>query len=341
MRTYIIRRLLLMIPTLIGITLVTFLVIQLVPGGPIEQALQRAYLGGGEAGQAAKTAIRGENSLTEEDLNILKEFYGFDKPVMARYWLWLKNVAQFNFGDSYRYSTPVLKILADKIPVSCYYGLLTTLLIYIICIPLGILKAVRHRSLFDNTTSVLVLLGFATPPFAFGFLLFILFASYWSIFPLGGFVSDNFAALSLAGKIGDLFMHSVLPLSAYLVGGFAWMTLLMKNSLMENMSADFVRTAVAKGLSPRGAIVKHAARNALIPIATSFGSNISAFLMGSFLIETVFNIDGMGLLGYTSIVERDYPVVMALLFIGSLLTLVGNLLSDICVAFVDPRVRFE
>ena len=338
MTTYVFRRLLLMVPTLLGITLITFVIVQMVPGGPIEQMMARMVMmgEGGPVGGGQK-----QYKLTEDEINVLKEFYGFDQPIPVRYWRWLKNIGQLNLGDSYRYSTPVLEIIVEKLPVSAYFGLVTTILTYLICIPLGIFKAIRHQSLFDNASSFLIFAGYAIPAFAFGMLLLVLFSANLGWFPLGEFVSDNFEELSFPGKVADLIHHTALPLFAYLIGSFAFMTMLMKNSIMENMSADYVKTALAKGVSYNRAIFYHAFRNGLIPLATSFGNNISIFLMGSFLIEKIFNIDGLGLLGYTSIVERDYPVVMGMLVISSVLLLVGNLLSDLCVAAVDPRVRFQ
>jgi microcin C transport system permease protein len=213
--------------------------------------------------------------------------------------------------------------------------------VYGICIPLGILKAIKHKSYFDNASSVVVFIGYAIPGWVVGVLMLVFFASYWEIFPLGGLVSDEFEDFPLIGKIGDVIWHTILPLLAYVVGSFTVMTFLMKNTLMDNLASDYVRTAIAKGLPFRKAVLNHALRNSLIPIATSFGNNISVILSGSFLIEKVFNINGMGLLGYESVVERDYPVVLGILVISSLLFMIGNILSDICVAIVDPRVKFE
>jgi len=206
---------------------------------------------------------------------------------------------------------------------------------------LGIAKAIRHKSVFDDASSILVFVGYAIPGWVAGILMILLFASHWEVFPLGELVGENFEALSLWGKLLDLAWHTVMPLAAYLIGAFSFMTFLMKNTLMDNLAADYVRTAMAKGLTFKGAVFRHALRNSLIPIATTFGNNISVILSGSFLVEKVFNIDGMGLLGYESVVERDYPVVMGVLAISSILFLVGNILSDMCVAAVDPRVKFE
>ena len=275
-------------------------------------------------------------------MKILNEFYGFDKPVPVRYLLWLKNICMFNLGESTRYAgTPVIELITERLPVSIFFGIMTTLILYSVSIPLGIIKAIKHRTAIDNITSIIIFAGYSIPNFALGMLLLIFLSVKWEIFPIGGFVSMNFEDLSFWEKTGDLFHHAVLPLFCYTLGSFAAMTMLMKNSLLENMSADYVKTALAKGVTRRRAIFVHAFRNSLIPIATSFGNNIALFMTGSFLIEKVFNINGMGLFGFDSIVSRDFPSVMGLLVITSLLMLIGNLLSDMCVAAVDPRVRFK
>jgi microcin C transport system permease protein len=232
-------------------------------------------------------------------------------------------------------------MIRERIPISLYFGVISMILVYGICIPLGVAKAIKHNSVFDNISSVVVFIGYAIPGWVIGVLLLVLFAAHWELLPLGGLVSDDFEDFTAAGKLVDVARHTVLPLTAYVLGSFTVMTFLMKNTLMDNLSADYVRTAIAKGLPFKKAVFKHALRNSLIPIATSFGNNISIILSGSFLIEKVFNINGMGLLGYESVVERDYPVVMGILVISSLLFMIGNILSDICVAVVDPRVTFE
>jgi len=341
LRDYMIRRILLMVPTFIGITFVTFLILQFVPGGQIDQLrMQLAGAGGGgEVGGGGGARVQLE--IPEAQLEQLNAYYGFDKPVHVAYGSWLWNTLQLDLGDSFRYNEPVLRVIADRLPVSIFYGLLTAFFTYAICIPLGILKAIQHRSPVDNVTSVLIFLGYAIPGFALGAVLSNLFAVRWEIFPLGGFTSVGFAELSLGEKVKDLIWHSVLPLIAYLVGSFAVTTMLMKNSLIENMSADYVRTALAKGLSWRRAVFVHALRNSLIPMATSIGGLLGIFLTGSFLIERVFNIPGVGLLAFEAIQARDFPVVMGFLVISSIVLMVGNLVSDLAVAFVDPRVRFE
>nr|MBX2808524.1 ABC transporter permease subunit [Cellvibrionaceae bacterium] len=235
---------------------------------------------------------------------------------------------------------PVWDSIKERLPVAIFYGLATVFFTYLIAVPLGIAKAIKHHSAFDNITSVLVFVGYAIPGFVLGILLIYQFAARLEWFPLGGFTSDFFDYMTPGQKLLNLLHHAVLPLIAYLAGSFAFMTLMMKNSLMDNLSADYMRTAMAKGLTFNTAVYRHALRNSLIPLATNFGHIISLVLTGSFLIETVFNIDGLGLLGYEAIIQRDYPTVMGVLVISSVLFLLGNILSDVCVALVDPRVKF-
>jgi len=342
MTAYFIRRILLIIPTFLGITIMVFFITRLVPEGPIEriiaQAQQMQTMAGGGTGQSSKQQSQ---PLSNEQIEELKKYYGFDKPVLTSYFLWLGKVLRGDLGVSTRYYDPVWQMIRDRIPISLYFGIISLILVYGICIPLGIIKAIKHKSVFDNMSSVVVFLGYAIPGFVVGVLMLVFFASYWEIFPLGGLVSDEFEDFTLLAKIKDVVWHTILPLLSYVAGSFAVLTFLMKNTLMDNLSSDYVRTAIAKGLPFRKAVFNHAFRNSLIPIATSFGNNISIILTGSFLIEKVFNINGMGLLAYESIVERDFPVVLGILVISSLLFMIGNVLSDICVAFVDPRVKFE
>lgn len=341
MTVYFIRRLLLMVPTFLGITLLVFAITRLVPGGPIERMLTEMQLAGTASGgfQSDADAVAG-GTLSESQLRQLREYYGFDRPVVQSYAIWLAKVARLDLGTSTRYSEPVWQTIRERLPVSIFYGLATLFITYSICIPLGILKAIRHNTVIDHLTSTLVFIGYAIPGYVVGIILLVLFASTWELFPLGGFISEDFADLSGWAKALDVIHHAVLPLTAYLAGSFAVMTFMMKNSLMDNLAADYVRTAVAKGVPFHSAVFHHALQNSLIPIATHFGNNISFILTGSFLIETIFNINGFGLLGFESLVERDYPVVMGILVISSLLYLLGNILSDVCVALVDPRVQF-
>lgn len=339
--SYFIRRFLLIVPTFLGITLLVFAVTRVVPGGPIERMLNEALLAGGDRGAAVVGPQGvGGSGLSEDQLDQLRAYYGFDKPILVSYVEWLGKVVVLDLGRSTRYNEPVWETIRDRFPISIFYGLTTLILTYAVCIPLGMAKAIRHHSHFDNVSSGFVFFGYAIPSYVVGIALLTFLASQLEWFPLGGFVSDNFDQLTPWQKVVDVVHHAVLPLMSYMAGSFAVTTFMMKNSLMDNLSADYVRTAIAKGLSFRQAVYRHALRNSLIPIATSFGNNISLILTGSFLIERIFNIDGFGLLGFESLVERDYPVVMGILVISSLLFLVGNILSDICVALIDPRVKF-
>jgi microcin C transport system permease protein len=338
-RAYLVRRLLLLIPTFVGITMLVFAITRFVPGGPIERAIAEARMK--QEGRAPARADGGMQDLSEEQLGQLKEYYGFDKPIWESYWLWLTKVVQFDLGESSRYGESVWDTIRSRLPISTYYGFMSMLITYLICIPLGILKALRHGSALDHFSSALIFFGYSVPAYVVGIALIVVFASQLGWFPLGGFTSDGFDELSLWGKAWDIVHHSVLPMTAYVMGSFAVTTMLMKNSLMDHMASDFVRTAIAKGLSYRSAVFKHAFRNSLIPLATHFGNNISVIIAGSFLIEKIFNINGFGLLGYEAVVERDYPVVMGILVISALLQLIGNILSDICVALADPRVEFR
>lgn len=324
------------IPTFIGITVMVFAVTRFVPGGPVERMIAEARTQ--QTGMAA--ADQGQ-PLSEDQIAELRRYYGFDKPLLQSYGTWLAKVVKGDLGTSTRYYDPVLGMILDRLPISLYFGLISLVLVYGVCIPLGVAKAVRHNSRFDNVSSLLVFTGYAIPGWVIGVLLLLLFASRWEFFPLGGFVGDFYDELGAWGKVKDVLWHTVLPVISYVAGSFAVMTMLMKNTLMDNLASDYMRTAVAKGLPFRKAVFRHALRNSLIPLATSFGNNISLILTGSFLIEKVFNIDGMGLLGYEAVVERDYPVVLGVLVISSLLFLIGNILSDICVAVTDPRVTFE
>ncbi|ALO45251.1 ABC transporter permease [Pseudohongiella spirulinae] len=339
MRDYFLRRLLLIPPTLIGVTIIVFVITRLVPGGPLERAImetQQMSAMGGSSMQAGQGM-----ALSQAQIDRLREYYGFDKPVLVSYVDWMRKVLTGDLGMSYRYNQPVTEVIASRFPVSLYYGLITLVITYLVCIPLGVLKAIKHRTVVDNVTSILIFIGYAIPGYALGSLLLLYFSVQLEWFPMGGFTSMQFSELSFWGKVGDLVQHSVLPLICYLVGSFALVTLLLKNHLMDNLAADYIRTAIAKGVSFRKAVTGHAMRNSMIPIATTFGQNITLLVSGSFLIETIFDIDGFGLLGLNAILDRDYPVVMGVVLLASLLLLIGNILSDILVALVDPRIRFN
>ena len=256
---------------------------------------------------------------------------------MTRY----EGVLQGNFGQSTRYGESVLQVISERLPVSTYFGLLTFFITYLICIPLGMFKAVRHNQFSDDLTSILIFVGYAVPGYALGSLLLLFLSVSLDFLPMGGLVSEGFDKLSIWEKFTDLMAHTIQPLCCYLIGGFAFVTMLMKNHLMDNLSADYVRTAMANGVSFKNAVRNHALRNSLVPLATNVGHQVTLFVTGSFLIETIFDIDGFGLLGFNSVIDRDYPVVMGILTLSATLMLLGNILSDALVALVDPRVRFE
>jgi len=341
MTPYFIRRFLLIIPTFIGITLAVFVVMHFVPGGTVERQIMqyKQALAEGGGGRAELTEV----GLPEGAMEEMRRYYGFDKPLHIRYAQWLWNVLKFDLGRSYIYQDPVWDVIKSRFPISLFLGLTGFFLSYLVCVPLGVYKAIKHGSRFDFLSSFIVFLGYSVPGWALGTALLVLFGggSFWNVFPLGGFRPDNWEYLGFFEKIGAQLHYMFLPVLCYMMGSFATLTILMKNSLMENLGQDYVRTAFAKGLSERRVIFVHALRNSLIPIATGLGHVISLILAGSFLIEKVFNIDGMGYLGYTSILQRDYPVALGILVISSLLMLVGNILSDMIYVVVDPRIRFK
>jgi len=340
---YFIRRLLLVVPTFLGITFLCFVLCQFVPGGPVEQMLMRMKgIGAAEVGPRGEAA----SALSEEQRKAIEAYFGFDKPLPVRYWEWLVRNHMGLTMPSYKFPNKTAwQLIRDRLPVSLIFGIAGFVLSYVVCIPLGIAKAIRHGSRFDAASSIVVFIGYATPPFALGMLLKMLFCGtvdgLWDVFPLGGFVSDNFDMLSLPEKVRGVFMHMFLPVLCYVVGNFAVLTLLMKNSLLEQISSDYVRTVLAKGGSLRRAIWGHAFRNALIPIATGFGGILTVMFAGSVIIEQVFEIPGMGRLGLEVIVGRDYPVFMAILALTSILGLLGNILSDFCYVLIDPRINFQ
>jgi microcin C transport system permease protein len=343
MGTYFARRFLLMIPTFLGITFLVFTITRFVPGGPIEQMIVKMQMasseaGGGSAGGDMQTSVE----IPDAVLDALRAHYHFDKPFYKAYFLWLGDVLRLDLGKSYKFNQPVIDLIVSRFPISMYFGLIGFTLAYLVCIPLGIAKAVKHGGVFDFASSALVFFGYSIPGWALGALLLVLFGggSFWDLVPLGGFRSEGWEAFTIWHKVTDQLHHTILPVIAYSVGSFATLTVLMKNSLMENLGQDYVRTAFAKGLSERRVILLHAVRNSLIPICTGLGQAIRIVLAGSYLIEWVFNIDGIGYLGYTSIVERDYAVVLGILVINTGLVLLGNIISDVFYVLVDPRIRF-
>ncbi|HEY1080620.1 MAG TPA: ABC transporter permease [Prosthecobacter sp.] len=417
MRDYFIRRFLLIIPTLIGATLVVFFITRITPGGPLEAAMQRAAMQG-ERGMKDAGA-----SLSDEQKEQLAAYYGFDRSFLPAYLSWLgvaprhidkqfikfekgkdeaaltlrmllpreewkpnnayktvqatvtrsgelkgedkealkewrtlaepakervqvyrtqlSGLFQGDLGVSTRYNEYVWNMVIERMPVSIFYGLATFVLSYIVCVPLGILKAIKHRTVLDNVTSVLIFIGYAIPGFVLATVLVVFLASRMNLFPTGGFMSDNFHELTTGAQVWDILHHAFLPLICYMVGAFAFTTMLMKNNLMDNLAADYVRTAVAKGAGFRRSVLVHALRNSLIPLASTLGHITSIFVAGSVLIEMIFEINGFGLLTYNSILDRDYPLVMGLLVINVVVLMLGNILSDFFVALADPRIRFE
>ncbi len=343
MLAYVIRRLLLIIPTLLAILIVNFLIVQAAPGGPVEQAIARDPGGGGEVA-ASGTASRSTRGLDPALIEQIKEHYGFDKPMHERLWLMLKNYAQLDFGTSFFRGAPVTELIAQKLPVSLSLGLWATLITYLISIPLGIRKAVRHGSAFDVWSSTLVIIGYATPAFLFAILLIVVFAggSYLSWFPAQGLFSENFDSLSTWGKVKDYLWHLVLPVSSLVIGGFATLTILTKNSFLNEISRQYVVTARAKGLTEHRVLYGHVFRNAmLLVIAGIPQALIEVFFAGSLLIETIFGLDGLGRMSYEAAVSRDYPIVFGTLFLFTLFGLLIKLIGDLCYTLVDPRIDFS
>ncbi|MFP3983902.1 MAG: microcin C ABC transporter permease YejB [Desulfurivibrionaceae bacterium] len=346
MAAYILRRILLMAPTLFGIMLITFIITQFVPGGPVERMI--AEIEGasraGEISQVKSNLYQGREGLDEQRMEDIKALYGFDQPPAVRFVKMMKNYLVFDFGQSYYHHKSVAGLVISKMPVSMSLGLWTFIIVYGVCIPLGIKKAVKDGSRFDVISSTVILVGYAIPGFVLAIILIVLFGggSFWNIFPLRGIVSDDWGQLSLIGKILDYLWHMVLPIICSAVGSLAVMTMLTKNSFLEEIRKQYVLTARAKGLSQNRVLYHHVFRNAIIPIITGFpGSFITAFFTGSLLIETIFSLDGMGLLAYESIMNRDYPVVLGTLYFFSIIGLISRLLSDLSYVVVDPRITFD
>lgn len=432
MTAYLIRRLLLIPPTLLGMTLVVFLIVRFTPGGPMEQAIMEARMKQqGERGAGGRQISSG---LTPGQLLKLQEQFGHDKPFLAAYAAWVgllpkeinrsradfpegkdeaevkipgtahvvkvrrlagdkaemlpvdgvdlrvwrariitpaaaraawekanpgqkldqeqpytallyqprfSGLLQGDLGDSTRYSEPVWTMMKRRFPISIFYGVGSLLIVYLVCVPLGVLKAIKHRTPLDTATSVAIFVGYAVPGFALGVVLMVVFAARLRWFPLDGFVSPEFASLSAWGKVKDLLHHAVLPMACYVVGSFATLTMMVKNNLMDQLASDYVRTAVAKGLDFRRAVVHHALRNSFIPVASTIGQATTALVAGSFLIERIFDIDGFGLMGFNALLEKDYQIVMGIVTLSGLLLMIGNVLSDLITARLDPRIRFE
>ncbi len=356
---YVIKRILFMVPTLLGILLVTFTLVQFVPGGPVEQmvqALQGEQTGQGGAaasapgmaaaadmGQTAGGVYRGRTGIDPKQLDEIKALYGFDKPVYERFFDMVVGFMQFDLGKSFFYNKTVWELIVEKLPVSISLGVWAFILTYGISLPLGIAKAVRNGTPFDFYTSLAILVGYAIPGFVLGVIMLVFFGggSFFQLFPLRGLTGDNSAELSILGQVLDYFWHLALPLTCLVLGSFAVVTMLTKNTMLEEIRRQYVLTARAKGLPENVVLWRHVLRNALIPIVTGFpAAFVGAFFTGSLLIETLFSLDGLGLLSYEAVMKRDYPVVMGTLFFFSLLGLVAKLINDLLYVWVDPRVQF-
>jgi microcin C transport system permease protein len=336
MSGYIIKRILLMIPTILGVLTITFIIAQFVPGGPVEQVIA-------EMRHRNASGAISSHEIDPKQLEQIKRQFGFDKPPLTRYLLMLRDYSRFHLGRSFSYGNDVWDVIKSKLPVSVSLGLWSTLLGYLISIPLGIAKAVREGSRFDTITTMLVLVGFAIPGFVLGVLLIILFVSgsFLDWFPLRGLVSDNWSELTLTGKITDYFWHLTLPLVCLTIGNFATLTLLTKNTFIEEIRKQYVLVARAKGLSQNSILYKHVLRNALLPLITGLpGAVVAAFFTGALLVETLFSLDGLGFLSYNSIIHRDYPVVLGSIYLFTLIGLFIKLMSDLLYVLVDPRVQF-
>lgn len=351
---YCVKRLLLIFPTLLGILIVAFTIIQFLPGGPVEKMLQdvgseesRLWgigLSANYTGQSAGV-YRGRLGVDQQRIDELKALYGFDKPTHERFIKMVVGYAHLDFGSSFFWNKTVYQLIVEKLPVSASLGLWSFLLTYFISIPLGIAKAIRHGSRFDLYTSLAVLIGYSIPGFVLGIVMVIFFGQgtfFLQLFPLGGLVSDDFAQLSLVAKILDYFWHLALPLACLVIGSFAALTMLTKNTVLEEIQKQYIQTARAKGLSETTILWKHALRNALIPILTGFPlAFLSAFFTGSLVIETLFSLDGLGLLSFEALMKRDYPVVMGILFLFSFLLLLAKLINDLLYVALDPRIRLD
>ena len=348
MFAYIVRRLLLIIPTLVIILLVNFVIVQAAPGGPVEQAIAHLQgIGGGavggSSGDGVSSGSRASRGLDPKLIKDIEKQYGFDKPAPERLWLMLKSYAQLDFGNSFFRGATVIDLILEKMPVTISLGLWATLITYLVSIPLGIRKAVRHGSSFDVWSSTAIVIGYAMPAFLFAMFLIVVFAGGTSLnwFPVRGLVSENFAELSTVGKIADYFWHLVLPVSALVIGGFGTLTILTKNSFLNEITRQYVVTARAKGLSERRVLYGHVFRNAMLLVISGIPQAfISVFFAGSLLIEVIFSLDGLGRMSYEAAVSRDYPVVFGSLFIFTLFGLLIKLIGDLCYTLVDPRIDF-
>jgi microcin C transport system permease protein len=338
---YILKRVLLMLPTLLGVLLITFAITQFVPGGPVEQMV--AQLQDRSSGaEAASSSYRGRQGVSKEQLDEIKQLYGFDKPASERFFAMLKSYATLDLGKSFYHHQDVWQLIVSKLPVSISLGLWTLLLSYAVALPLGIAKAVRAGTRFDGLSTLVVLVGYAIPGFVLGVVLVVIFGGQLQWFPLRGLTSPNWLTMSWPAKVVDYFWHIALPVTAMVCGEFAVIAMLTKNTFLEEIRKQYVTTARAKGLAERSVLYKHIFRNALIPLVTGFpAAFVGAFFTGALLIETLFSLNGLGLLSYESVIRRDYPVVLGTLFLFTLIGLITKLISDVMYVWVDPRVKFD
>ncbi|MEX3957009.1 ABC transporter permease subunit [Trinickia sp. EG282A] len=344
MLAYLLRRLLLMVPTLLGVVTLTFVVTQFVPGGPVEQMVTQLRHGAHRGDGGGGGGYHGSQGVDAQQIEQIKKQFGFDKPPLTRYILMLEHYATFDLGQSYFQHDSVWNVIRARLPVSVSLGFWTIVLTYLVAVPLGIAKAVRNGSRFDTATSVLVLVGYAIPGFVLGVLLLMLFGggTFFELFPMRGLTSDDFDTLSATGKVLDYVWHMVLPVCASVVGNFAIVTILTKNTFLEEIGRQYVLTARAKGAPERDVLWKHVLRNAAIPLLTGLpAAFVGAFLNGNLLIETLFSLNGMGQLSYDAAIRRDYPVVLGSLFLFTLIALVTKLIADVCYVLVDPRIQFD
>ena len=342
MLSYVLKRLLLFVPTLLGVLLLTFVVIQFVPGGPVEQYMAEARAGTRGGVESGGSNYRGDQGVDPKRLEQIKALYGFDKPAPERLWLMLKQFARFDLGRSFFQNKDVWSLILEKLPVSISLGLWTFFISYGVAVPLGVAKAVRAGSRFDLVTTLLILVGYAIPGFVLGVALLVIFGGQLQWFPLRGLTSDNWATLSWPARITDYLWHLVLPLTCYAIGSFAIVTMLTKNAFLEEIRKQYVLTARAKGLGERSVLWRHIFRNALIPIVTGLpAAFVGAFFTGSLLIETLFSLDGLGLLSYEALIRRDYAVVLGTLYFFTLIGLIVKLIGDLMYVVVDPRVQFS
>jgi peptide/nickel transport system permease protein len=330
MRDYIIKRLLLLVPTMLGITIITFFIIQLAPGNPVERKLQ------------LEEGIKSQ-AITKEIVEETKRLYGLDKPIYVRYWIWLKQIATLNFGRSYKDHRPVIDKIAERIPITLTLNIISIILIYLIAIPIGVYSAVRHGTVGERTSTFVLFILYSIPSFWMAMILifFLGGGEYWNVFPVYGILSPGAESYPFYEKAANFLWHIVLPVFCLTYGSLAYLSRFQKGSLLEVLREDFVRTAAAKGLPKSKVILKHALRNALIPIITILAGILPAMIGGSVIIETIFSIPGIGQLGFESVLARDYPMIMAIATISAFLTLIGILISDLVYVLIDPRISFE